>query len=291
MFSGSIVALITPFFQEQVDELSLKNLIEWHIEQETQAILVCGSTGEGALLTSEERRRILSISLETARGRIPIIMGCGAPSTKDVVHMVKEAETLGADAALVVTPYYVKPTPEGVFQHFQEITKASSLPIIIYNNPGRASVDLSVSLIARLATLKTVVALKDSSTDLRRPLQLKQAIAKPFCLLSGDDPTVGAYLAVGGNGCISVTANVAPKLCQNLMKAWTNQDLETFFKTQNLLFPLHEALLLETNPSPLKFAVSVLGKCHNEVRLPLTRVSANTEKEIQNAMDIIGLLS
>lgn len=290
MFSGSIVALITPFFQGQVDETALRALVEWQIEQGTHGIVVCGCTGEGALLSAQERQRVLSVTLDAARARIPVIMGCSSPSTAEVIQMVKEAESLGATAALVVTPYYVKPVPEGVFQHFQAITKASSLPLIIYNHPGRTMIDLPISLLTRLVALPTVVGIKDSGTDLRRPIQLRQEISKPFCFFSGDDPTAGAYLAKGGDGWISVTANVAPKLCQEMMGAWQGQDLQTFSRIRDRLFPLHEALLLETNPSPLKFAISLLGKCQNELRLPLVPISAQAEKVVQETMVKVGIL-
>jgi 4-hydroxy-tetrahydrodipicolinate synthase len=218
-------------------------------------------------------------------------MGCSSASTLESIEMVKEAETLGADAALVMTPFYIKPMPEGIFQHFQEISKASSLPIIIYNHPGRTGIDLSIPLLTQLAALPTVVGVKDSGIDMRRPIQLRQATSKPLCFFSGDDPTTSAYLAKGGDGCISVTANVAPRLCQDLMDAWKNDDLKTFALLRDRLFPLHEALLLETNPSPLKFAVSLLGKCQNEVRLPLVRVAQDTQDQIRQTMKTIGLLS
>lgn len=291
MFSGSIVALITPFFQGQVDEEALRALVEWQIQQGTQAILVCGCTGEGPLLSQQERNQVLSCSIDAAQGRVPIIMGCNSPSTTEVVQMVKEAESLGAAAALVITPYLVKPMPEGVFQHFQEISKASSLPIIVYNHPGRVGIDLPISLLARIAALPNVVGIKDSGTDMRRPLQLRQAVSKPLCFFSGDDPTSAAYLAKGGDGWISVTANVAPKLCKDMMIAWQNQDFKTFSSLRDRLFPLHEALVVETNPSPLKFALSLLKKCENELRLPLVPASANTQSQVQEAMKAVGLLN
>ncbi|MBM3469033.1 MAG: 4-hydroxy-tetrahydrodipicolinate synthase [Alphaproteobacteria bacterium] len=290
MFTGSIVALITPFHQGQVDVEALRSLVAWHIQEETQGIVLCGCTGEGPLLTAEERRQILSTSVKAAQGRIPIIMGCSSPSTSEAVEMVQEAKKLGADAALVVTPYFVKPMPEGIFQHFQEISKASDLPIIIYNHPGRAVIDLSVPLLARLAALPTIIGVKDSGSDLRRPLQLRQVISKPFCFFSGDDPTAAGYLAKGGDGCISVTANVAPKLCQEMMRAWHSQNMQTFSDLRDRLFPLHEALLLETNPSPLKYAVSLLGKCRNELRLPLVPVSQKTEQQVYETMVNVGLV-
>jgi len=291
MFSGSIVALITPFIQDQVDEGSLRTLVEWQIQEGSQGIVVCGSTGEGALLSHLERQQVLSVTLEVAKGRIPIIMGCSSASTAEVVAMVKEAEMLGAAAALVMTPYYIKPTSEGIYQHFQAISKASQLPILIYNHPGRTGIDIPISLFERLVALPTIVGVKDSGTDMRRPLQLRQATSKPLCFFSGDDPTLSAYLAKSGDGCISVTANVTPKLCQDMIKAWHDQDLTGFSKLRDLLFPLSEALLLETNPSPLKFAVSLLKKCNNEVRLPLVPVSSTTEQQIREAMHTIGLLT
>lgn len=291
MFSGSIVALITPFFQGQVDEPALRSLIEWHIEQGSQGVLLCGSTGEGALMSPQERRHVLSISLDAAQGRFPVIMGCSSPSTADAVQMVKEAESLGATAALIMTPYYVKPTPEGIFRHFQEITKNSQLPLIIYNHPGRTGIDLSIPLLVRLVGLPTVVGVKDSGTDMRRPTQLRQAVSKPLCFLSGDDPIVAAYLAQGGDGAISTTANVAPKLYRNMMDTWKKGNLQAFSSLWDQLFPLHEALLLETNPSPLKFAVSLLGKCHNELRLPLVPVCTHTENSIRKVMIATKLLN
>jgi 4-hydroxy-tetrahydrodipicolinate synthase len=291
MFSGSIVALITPFFQGQVDEAALRALVEWHIQEGTQGILVCGCTGEGALLSPQERNQVLSWSVDATQGRIPVIMGCSSPSTVEAVQMVEEAESLGAAAALVITPYLVKPMPEGVFQHFQEISKASSLPIIIYNHPGRVGIDLPVSLLARIAALPNVVGVKDSGTDMRRPLQLRQAVSKPLCFFSGDDPTAAAYLAKGGDGWISVTANVTPKLCKEMMIAWQSQDFPTFSTLRDHLFPLHEALVAETNPSPLKFALSLLKKCQNELRLPLVPVSTNTQTQIREAMKTTGLLN
>jgi 4-hydroxy-tetrahydrodipicolinate synthase len=290
MFSGSIVALITPFFQDQVDESALRNLVEWHIQEGTQGFVVCGCTGEGALLTSQERQKVLSITLDTTQGRIPVVMSCNAPSTREVIEMAKEAEQLGADGLLIITPYFVKPTPEGIFQHFESICKATSLPIIIYNHPGRTMIDLSINLLVRLVSLPNIIGIKDSGTDLRRPIQLRQATSKPLIFFSGDDPTASAYLAKGGDGYISVTANVAPKLCREVIEAWNKQDLTKFATLRDLLYPLHEALVMETNPGPLKFALSLMGKANNELRLPLVTVSQNTENAVREAMTSVGLI-
>lgn len=290
MFSGSIVAIITPFRNGRVDLTSLQALINWHIQEGTQAIVACGSTGESALLTSEERRQVISTCVSASAGRIPIIASCGAPSTQETITYVQEAKTLGATAALVMTPVYVKPSQEGVYQHFAAISKASSLPVIIYNNPARVVVDLSVDLVARLAELPHVIGLKDSSVDLTRPLRLRQRIQKQFCLLSGDDPTTPAYLAHGGDGSISVTANIAPKLSQELMRSWQQKDIPTFSELRDRLFPLHQALEVEVNPSPIKYGVSALGHCQNEIRLPLLPVSSASEKLISQAMRDAGVL-
>ena len=291
MFSGSIVALITPFFQDQVDKMALKHLVDWQIKEGTQGIVVCGSTGEGSLLTKQEQQEVLSTTIDAAQGRVPIIMGCSSASTTDAIYNVQMAQSLGAAAALVMTPYYMKPMPEGIFQHFEAISKASTLPVVIYNHPGRTGIDLSIPLLVRLVNLPTIVGIKDSGTDMRRPLQLRQATSKPLCFLSGDDPTVAAYLAKGGDGVISTTANVAPKLCSQMMIAWQNADLKAFGKLRDQFFPLSEALLTETNPSPLKFAVSLLGKCNNELRLPLIPVSSDTEKGIKESMTRLGILT
>jgi 4-hydroxy-tetrahydrodipicolinate synthase len=291
MFSGSIVAIITPFHQGQVDSEALKKLVEWHIAEGTQGIVACGSTGESALLTAEERSQVIKTCVEAARKRIPIIVGCGAPSTAETIDMVKQAETLGADAILVVTPYYVKPNPEGVFRHFESISQASSLPIVIYNNPGRAVVDLSIDLIARLAEIPTVIGLKDSNTDLTRPILIRQKVQKDFCLLSGDDPTAAAYLAHGGHGCISVTANAAPAACQKLITFWQQGNLSKFAVYRDELLPLHQAMIAETNPAPAKYAVSVLGRCQNEMRLPLIPVTSQTEILIKTSLDRVNSLS
>lgn len=289
MFSGSTVAIITPFRDGKVDLTSFQSLIEWHIQEGTKAIVACGSTGEGALLTREERHYILSTAIDTSAGRIPIIAGCGSPSTHEAISMVKEAASLGAVAALIVTPYYVKPTQEGIYQHFAAISKAGHLPLIAYNNPGRSVVDMSVSLIERLAKLPNVVGLKDSSVDLTRPIQLRERIQKDFWLLSGDDPTVAAYLAHGGQGWISVTANTAPKLCQELVTAWHSQDLIKFAELRDRLLPLHQALGVE-NPCSSKYALSLLGHCRNELRLPLIPVTPATEQLVAQAMQGVGII-
>lgn len=289
MFSGSIVALITPFLNGEIDVIALKKLVNWHIDEGTNGLVVCGSTGEAALLTREERRLIIETVIHENAGRLPIIIGCGAPSTHEAIEMMREAKVLGANAALVVTPYYVKPTPEGIFQHFKALNEAVNLPIIIYNNPGRAVTGMSVELVVRLAELSNVVAIKDSCDDLTRVIKMRRQIKKTFSYLSGDDPIATAYLAHGGDGVISVSANVVPKLCRQMVEAWKNRDLDQFAALRDTLLPLHEAIFIEASPAPVKYVASQLQLTTDEVRLPLVAASAEARKILdQVILDILG---
>lgn len=290
MFSGSIVALITPFLNGEVDVMAIKKLVQWHIDQGTNALLVCGSTGEAALLSDHERQLVIETVIKENAGRLPVIVGCGAPSTHGVLKMMQQAKDWGADAALVVTPYYVKPTPEGIFQHFKALNEAVVLPIIIYNNPGRAVVAMSVDLVVRLATLTNVVGIKDSCEDLTRVIKMRQHIKKPFSFLSGDDPIATAYLAHGGDGVISVSANVAPKACSQLVAAWKKRDLDQFAVLRDRLLPLHEAMFVEANPTPAKYIASKLHLTTDEVRLPLVPASAAARQKLDQVIKQIELI-
>lgn len=289
-FSGSIVALITPFHNGEVDINSLKKIVEWHLKEGTQGFVACGSTGEAALLTAPERRLVLETVVKAAAGRVPVIAGCGAPATHEVKAMMEEAKALGCDAALVVTPYYVKPTPEGVYQHFKALNQIG-LPIVLYNNPGRAVTGLSVDTVVRLAELPMVVAIKDSCEDLTRVIKMRQRITKEFSFLSGDDPIATAYMAHGGDGVISVSANVVPRLVQQLMDAWVKKDIGTFSRLRDQLLTVHEAMFIETSPSPIKYAASQLGLCNSEVRLPLVPVTDVAKGVVDNALKTVGLLA
>ena len=289
MFSGSIVALVTPFSEGKLDEKALQDLVSWQIAEGTQAIVACGSTGEGALLTKNERDRVISLVVEAADQRVPVIVGCGAPSTQEVGQMAKDAKHFGVDGLLVVTPYYVKPSQQGLYQHFLSVHNSTDLPIIAYNNPGRATVEISIDLLLQLAELPNIVALKDSTNDISRPAIMRSLLKKPFDLLCGDDPYTAAYLGQGGDGCISITANVGPALCQQLMVAWKNNDRIAFNALTQKLIPLHLSLVAETNPCPVKYAVSVLGKIKNELRLPLLAVASSTEEKIETAMKNAGI--
>lgn len=282
MFSGSIVALITPFRNGQIDLEAIKKLVHWHLQEGTHGIVACGSTGEATLLTKSERRQVIETIIEQAQGRIPVIVGCGAPSTRESLDLVREAKELGANGALVVTPYYVKPMAEGIYQHFLALNDVG-LPILLYNHPTRTGTTLSVDLVVRLAGLSNVVGIKDSCDDLTRVIKMRSRIKKEFVYLSGDDPLSTAYLAQGGDGFISVTANVVPGLCSELMTAWKKRDYTTFERLRDALLPFHESMFVEPNPCPVKYALSTLAYCTEEVRLPMVIISDASKKIVREA--------
>ncbi len=283
MFSGSIVALITPFRNGQIDLEAIKKLVNWHLKEGTSGIVACGSTGEAALLTLSERNQVIQTVIEQVQGHIPVIVGCGAPSTRETLQMVIQAKELGANGALVVTPYYVKPTEEGIYQHFKVLNDVG-LPILLYNNPGRAAATMSVEGVVRLSELSNVVGIKDSCDDLTRVIKMRAQIHKPFVYLSGDDPLSTAYLAQGGDGFVSVSANVIPGLCRQLMVSWTNRDLDIFNRLRDALLPFHEIMFVETSPSPVKYAVSSLGYCSEEVRLPMVALSEQSKAAVRDVL-------
>ncbi len=290
MFTGSLVALVTPFKNNAVDEAAFQALVAWHVSQGTHGIVPCGTTGESPTLSHAEHKRVVELAIEAAGGRIPVIAGTGSNSTSEAIELTRHAKMAGADAALVVTPYYNKPTQEGLYQHFKAIHDEAELPIIIYNIPGRSVVDMSVATMGRLARLPNIVGVKDATANLQRPLDVRREIGADFCQLSGEDATIVAFLAQGGVGCISVTANVAPALCAELHNAWRAGDYQTVFRVRDLLGPLHNAMFLETNPAPAKYAVSLLGRCENSVRLPLVTVTDDTKIKVKAAMTQLGLL-
>jgi 4-hydroxy-tetrahydrodipicolinate synthase len=290
MFHGSIVALITPFLNGKIDLIALEKLVNWQITEGTQGIVACGSTGEAALLTLAEWQSVLRQVVTVAAGRVPVLAGCGTPGTAETIMLVQHAQELGAAAALIMAPYYVKPSQQGIYEHFRTIHETVDLPIIVYNNPGRATVDLSVELIGQLAQLPRIVGLKECHTDISRVIALRRLVPQDFALLAGDDLVASAYLANGGHGCISATANVAPSLCQELIAAWFKKDRDRFIQLRDQLDPLHRSLAAETNPTPVKFAVAQLGYCQDEVRLPLLPVSAQTQALIKDALHTAGVL-
>jgi 4-hydroxy-tetrahydrodipicolinate synthase len=291
MFKGSIVALITPFKDGKVDEKAFQAFVEWQIAQGTQGLVPCGTTGESPTLSHEEHMRVVELCVEAAAGRVPVIAGTGSNSTAEAVALTRHAKEAGADAALVVTPYYNKPSQEGLYQHYKAIHDAVELPIVIYNIPGRCVVDMSVATMARLAKLPNIVGVKDATADLTRPLRTRLEIGPDFCQLSGEDATITAFLAQGGHGCISVTANIAPAQCAALHRAWQAGDLATVERLRDQLMPLHNALFLETSPAPVKYAASLLGLCTEELRLPVVPVTEPTRVAVREAMVKAGVLN
>jgi 4-hydroxy-tetrahydrodipicolinate synthase len=291
MFKGSLVALITPFRDGGVDENAFQEHVAWQVGQGTHGLVPCGTTGESPTVGDDEHKRVIALCVEAAKGKAPVIAGSGTNSTEHTIELTRQAKAAGADAALIVCPYYNKPTQEGLFQHFKAVHDAVDLPIIIYNIPGRSVVDMSNGTMARLAKLPNIVGVKDATNDLARPLRMRDEIGAGFCLLSGEDATAVAYLAQGGDGCISVTANVAPRLCSEMHEAWQRGDVKTVREINERLIPLHDALFAETSPAPVKYAASLLGRCTAEVRQPLWAILPETQQRVQQAMRGAGLLN
>ncbi|GAC1491398.1 MAG: 4-hydroxy-tetrahydrodipicolinate synthase [Acetobacteraceae bacterium] len=292
MFKGSYVALITPMREDgALDEDAIRGFVEWQIGQGTDGIVPVGTTGESPTLSHDEHRRVVEIAVQVARGRVPVLAGAGSNSTAEAIELTRHAKQAGADAALVVTPYYNKPTQEGLYLHFSAIADAVDLPIVIYNIPPRSVVDMSVETMARLARHKNIVGVKDATANLARPLHTRQACGKQFCQMSGEDHTALAFLAAGGAGCISVTGNVAPQLCSEMHRAWHVGETERAMAIQDRLVPLHDALFSETSPGPVKYAASLLGHGSAHCRLPLAPVAEATRERVRAAMQQVGLLN
>lgn len=291
MFKGSITALITPFREGSVDEAALQQLVQWQIEEGSHGLVPCGTTGESPTLSHEEHRRVVELVIEAAAGRVPVIAGAGSNSTDEAVQLAGHAENAGAAALLVVSPYYNRPSQEGIYQHFRQIDRAVGIPIIVYNIPPRSAVDISVETLKRIFDDCTnVIGVKDATMNLARPSLERMACGNEFNLLSGEDATALGYMAHGGHGCISVTANVAPRLCAEFQTACLNGDFNSALAFQDRLMPLHRALFLEPNPAGPKFALERLGRIDGEIRLPLTQVTAAAALEIEAAMAHAGLL-
>ena len=291
MLHGSLTALITPFRDGGVDEKAFQELVDWQIKEGTDGLVPCGTTGESPTLSHEEHHRVVELCIEAAGGRVPVVAGTGSNSTEEAISLTRHAKQAGADAALVVMPYYNKPTAEGQYRHFKAIHDAVDIPIVIYNIPGRSVVDMSVETMARLAKLPNIVGVKDATADLVRPMLTRLAIGAEFRQLSGEDATVVPFLAQGGHGCISVTSNVAPRQCAELHDAWAKRDLDTVMAINERLMPLHKALFIEASPGPVKFAASLLGRCTEELRLPLCEPTEPTRQRVREAMTSAGLLN
>jgi 4-hydroxy-tetrahydrodipicolinate synthase len=291
MFKGSITALVTPMRDGEIDEEAFREFIEWQIAEGSHGLVPVGTTGESPTLTHEEHRRVVEICIEAASGRVPVIAGAGSNNTREAIELARFAEKAGADGVLVVTPYYNKPNQEGLYQHYKAINDAIGIPIIIYNIPPRSVIDMNVETMARLFELKNIAGVKDATGKIDRVSLQREAMGPDFIQLSGDDSTALAVMAHGGHGCISVTANVAPKLLSEFQNACLAGDYRLALTYQDRLMPLHVALFLEPNPTGIKYAMSVIGKMREDVRLPLVKVAAPTQEKIRAAMVHAGLIN
>jgi len=290
MFTGSIPALVTPFTNGEVDKKALKELVEWHIAEGSSGVVPVGTTGETPTLSHEEHRDVVRICVETAAGRIPVIAGAGSNSTREATSLTQFAQDIGAAAALVVTPYYNKPTQRGLLAHYEAILENTDIPIIIYNIPGRSIVDMTPQTMGALAKHKNIVGVKDATGDVSRVSHQRATCGEDFCQLSGEDASALGFNAHGGVGCISVTANVAPKLCAQFQAATLAGDYPAALAIQGKLLPLHTALFVEPGVAGAKYALSLLGKCNEDVRRPLTTLLDETKAQIKAAMAFAGLL-
>ena len=294
MFKGSIVALITPFKNNKLDEDSYVSLIHYHLKNGTSGIVPAGTTGESPTLNHKEHERVIELCVKETKGKIPVIAGTGSNSTDEAISLTNYAEKIGADAALIVTPYYNKPTQEGLYQHFKAINDNCSIPIIIYNIPPRSVVDMSIDTMARLFELKNIIGVKDATGDLNRVELQKKKMGPDFIQLSGEDGIALEFNMKGGVGCISVTANVAAKLCSEFQEATISKNnsnlLSKAKEINDKLMPLHKSLFIESSPSPIKYAASLLNLCSEEVRLPLVKVTEKTKKTVRSAMAYANLI-
>ena len=289
MFKGSIPALVTPFRDGRVDEDSFATFVDWQIAQGSHGLVPCGTTGESATLTRSEHHRVVALCVEVARRRVPVIAGCGSNDTATAIEHLAHAAKVGADAALVVTPYYNRPSQEGLFQHYKALAEAAKLPIILYNVPGRTSVDLSVETMGRLAKLPNIVGVKDASGNVARVSAQRLACGPDFQQISGNDDMALGFMAHGGIGCISVSANVAPRLCADFQDACLAEDWAQGRVLQDRLYPLHAALFTDASPAPAKYALEKLGKMSGELRLPLTPASDTSRRAVDAALAHAGI--
>lgn len=289
MLYGSVVALVTPFKNNEIDIPAFKDLLDWQIAEGTNGILVCGSTGESMTLSPDEQGQLIEVAVQHVNKRVPVMAGTSAIDTKQTTALTKQAEDLGADMALIVTPPYIKPSQDALYRHYVAVADSTSLPIMLYNNPGRAAINIEIDTVLRLAEVPNIFGLKDAHPNVDRATHIRRDADADFCLMSGEDATAAGYLGQGGDGCVSVTANVAPALCSAMQKAWRDGDRDAFADARNRLHALNKALFMETNPCPVKAAVHMLGKCGPELREPLTQVSEQTISHLQSVMKDLGL--
>jgi 4-hydroxy-tetrahydrodipicolinate synthase len=289
MFKGSFTALITPFRGGKVDEDAFAKFVEWQIAEGTHGLVPCGTTGESPTLSTEEHKRVIALCVEVARKRVPIVAGCGSNSTEEAIDLTAFAKSAGADATLQVMPYYNKPTQEGLYLHVKAINDAVDLPIILYNVPVRTITDMSVATMVRAAKLKNVIGVKDATANVARVTQQRNACGEKFVQLSGEDGTCLGFMAHGGVGCISVTSNIAPRLCADFQNACLAGEWQKALVLQDKLMPLHDSMFCETNPAPVKYAAARLGLCAEDCRLPLAPLTDASRKAVDKALADIGL--
>ena len=290
-FRGSFTALVTPFKNGSLDEKAFRDIVEWQISEGTNGLVPVGTTGESPTLSHDEHKKVVEWCIDQVDGRVPVIAGSGSNSTAEAIELSRHAEEAGADAVLIVTPYYNKPTQEGLYQHYKTINDAIGIPIIIYNIPGRSIVDMSVETMARLFELKNIAGVKDATANMTRVSQQRAAMGPDFNQLSGEDITALGFMAHGGHGCISVTSNVAPRLCSEFQAACLKGDFKAALKLQDKLALLHTNLFVETSPAPIKYAMSLIGKCANTVRLPIVPASEKAQAAVRQAMVHAGLIN
>ncbi len=293
MFKGSNVALITPFKNNGLDEEAYIKLIHFHIDNGTNGLVPAGTTGESPTLSHDEHQKVIDLCIKESNGKIPVIAGTGSNSTEEAISLTTHAEKAGANGALIVTPYYNKPTQEGLYQHYKAINDKCGIPIIIYNIPGRSVIDMSVDTMARLYELKNIVGVKDATGDLDRVNQTLQKMGKDFIQLTGNDDNVFEFNKRGGVGTISVTANIAPKLCsdfQKFSKSDTDNEMKEAERLDKILQPVHHSMFVESNPSPVKYAAKLLGLCDDNVRLPLVKVTDTTKEIVKKALQSAKLI-
>jgi 4-hydroxy-tetrahydrodipicolinate synthase len=287
---GSIPALITPMRDGKVDEQAFRKFVSWQIEQGSHGLVPCGTTGESPTLSHDEHMRVVEICVQETAGRVPVIAGAGSNSTDEAIALTRHAKSVGADAVLHVTGYYNKPSQEGQYRHFMAVADAAEIPILLYNIPGRAIVEISVDTMARLARHPNIIGVKDATANLMRPTRERNACGKSWRLISGEDGTALGYMAHGGHGCISVTANVAPKLCAEFQDACLRGAFDRARELQDRLMPLHDAMFCEPSPAPVKYAASLLGHCTPDVRLPLVELTEAGRAQVKAAMQGLGLI-
>jgi 4-hydroxy-tetrahydrodipicolinate synthase len=290
MFSGSIVAIVTPFKNGKVDEKALGELVEWHISSGTNAIVPCGTTGESATLEYDEHYRVIELVVRAANRRVPVIAGTGANSTDETIMITKKAKKLGADAALLVAPYYNKPTQEGLYRHYKAVAEAVKMPVVLYNVPGRTAVNILPSTVARLAEIKNIVAIKEATGDMKQVSEVIRLCGDRIRVISGDDFTTFPLLALGGEGVISVTANIAPREVSDMCRLWKEGKHEEARALHYSLEPLNQAMFIETNPIPAKTALALMGKIREEFRLPLCEMSDANKEKLRKTMRDFGLI-